>query len=103
MTFKPGTPFKRSGNVWICLSAISSALTTVMLLATCTSGVGMRVAVTTMVSGPSSAAAPATVGHAKGMDAARARIDLRTRFSWNGGQEPARGSALTLNFQDKAP
>jgi hypothetical protein len=58
-------------------------VTTEMLLATSISGVGMRVAVTTMVSGLSSAEAAAMAAQGiRGREANRKRkVDLRTRFS----------------------
>ncbi len=72
-----------------------------MLLPTCTCGVGMRVAVTTMVSGMSSTSATAT--HVNiGMDATMTtNNDLRTKLSWIGAQEPARDSAFMLIFSNQ--
>jgi hypothetical protein len=65
------------------LAAMSSAVMTVTLLAISASGVGMRVAVTTIVSGvPSSAALAIAAKAARASGAAvESRVDLRTKFS----------------------
>src|SRR5258707_10096720 len=56
-TLRPGRSLSTSGKVCSCLASISSPVMIEMLLATCDSGVGIRVAVTTISS--ATAAAPA--------------------------------------------
>src|SRR6266850_7910823 len=69
-TLRPGRSLSTSGKVCSCLASISSPVMIEMLLATCDSGVGIRVAVTTTSSAASSAAAQAAAAAIKPIIAA---------------------------------
>ena len=56
-TFKPGTLCRTSGKVRACWASMSAAVMSVTLLATSSSGVGTRVALTIMRGNSSSAGA----------------------------------------------
>src|ERR1700722_9071577 len=93
-TLRPGTSLSTSGKVCSCRASISPAVMRVTLLATCDSGVGIRVAVTTTSSAATSAEAWAALARINPIivTAIQKENDLFTA-SPRSNQEPKRGNA----------